>query len=196
VHAALAYYVDRFEEIETQMREDAGLVSGMEAKDRPRMSLPEACTRCGGSRLVHLLWGYSTLNERQSKSVLDGESLLALNRRYFSRDEGVRVLRMPLTQDFYGFRYLRWRSEEILRVGEFSTTGCKLPRWACLDCAPKWLEVHKLGLAECAAEAAKFAACDAYDFERAALLLCEQEKLEAAHAQTFERLLRELLSHE
>jgi hypothetical protein len=130
---------------------------------------PDSCPRCGGSRLVRILWGYSDLTDEDAKSVARGQASLGLNRRYFPRNEGSLV------------------------AGAIGIRQPHLPTWACLDCAPGWVELHQLAVSEWEIETAKFAAVEALEFEKAAALLHDQERLEHAHTADFNRLLRGLI---
>jgi hypothetical protein len=131
--------------------------------------LPEQCPKCGGSRLAHVLWGYSTFTGEEAEAVGTSRALLGLNRRYFKTLEPGDPAPALLLEKTW------------------------LPKWACLDCNPRWLDLHHLTLKQCEAEAAKFAAFDAGDFEQAAALLHRQEEIERGQASEILVLLRELV---
>jgi hypothetical protein len=63
------------------------------------------------------------------------------------------------------------------------------PAWACLDCAPDWLEVHRLGLQDYQWQRAKEAAVCAYEFETAARLRDRQNELRPQLAALVDKLL-------
>jgi hypothetical protein len=131
-------------------------------------SAPDRCPQCGGSRLVRILWGYSALEGRDAVAVETGRALLGLNRRYF--------------------RALRPRDPAPALLLEKT----RLRRWACLDCVPRWLDLHRLTLAQWDAETAIAAAYDAGEFERVAALLHAREELERGQGTELLVLLREL----
>ncbi len=131
--------------------------------------LPEFCPECRGGSLVHILWGYSRIAAVQVEEVGAGRTLLGLNRRYFAAIEQGDPALAPLLE------------------------RTRLPSWACLDCRPEWIDLHQLALKECDVQTAKWAACDASDFEKAAILLQSQMKLENKHAADILRLMRELI---
>jgi hypothetical protein len=65
-----------------------------------------------------------------------------------------------------------------------------------LACSPRWHDFHRLAWGELEAETSKFAAADAHDFERAAVILQLQMRLEDEHAADFKRLVIELVDPE
>lgn len=131
--------------------------------------LPERCPKCGGSRLVPILWGYIELVGREAEAVGAGHALLGLHRRYF----------------------------RTLEIGDpaptFLLEKSRLPRWACLDCQPRWLDLHNLALKQWEAVAAKIAAVYAGDFERAADLRQREQEIERGQATELLILLREMV---
>lgn len=132
-------------------------------------SAPDACPVCGGSDLVSILWGCSTLVGEEAEAVASGRALLGLNRRYFTSGPTTRLARTM-------------RPEKL-----------PLPRWSCLSCSPRWREFHRLTLVEMEVETSKFAAVDAQEFEKAAALLHVQMRLEGEHAADFKQLMIELI---
>lgn len=132
-------------------------------------ALPESCPRCGGSRLVRLLWDYSELSKRDVEAVAAGEAILGLNRRYFTS------------------------ANRSLVIGTLIIRATKLPCWTCLECFPNWRDLDRLARAQLDLELAKFAAAERRDFDRAADLLHDQERLEATYEGKLEQLLRELI---
>lgn len=132
-------------------------------------SPPDLCPVCGGSDLVSILWGRSTLDGKEAEAVASGRALLGLNRRYFTSTPTTRLA-------------LVMRLEKL-----------RLPGWACLGCSARWRELHRLMLAEMEIETSKFAAVNAHEFEKAAALLHAQVQLEDEHAADFKNLLTELI---
>ncbi len=128
---------------------------------------PDVCSRCGGSRIVRILWGYYTLTVQDSQAIESGQAILGLNRRYFRKDDQEAV--PGATVHFFD------RS--------------RLPEWACLDCSPKWKDLHRLAARELEQEEAKQVACDAGDFEKAAVILHAQKHIELDHSQEIWALL-------
>jgi hypothetical protein len=136
----------------------------------PKQSPPDACPVCGSAELVRILWGYSTLAGEEREAVETGRALLGLNRRYFT-------------------------STPTTRIGRaMGLELSRLPGWVCLNCSPRWREVHRLAVSEIELEASKSAAVNAQDFERAAALWDKQRRFEEGHADEFERLITELIN--
>jgi hypothetical protein len=135
-----------------------------------KRSPPDACPCCGSSDLVRILWGRSALTGDESEAIETGRALLGLNRRYFTSTPTTRVAR-------------------AIRL-----EPSRLPGWVCVNCSPRWREFHRLAVSEIELEASKFAAVDALEFEKAAVLLDLQMRLEEGHAAEFERLLTELIA--
>jgi hypothetical protein len=132
--------------------------------------LPESCTKCRGTALVRMLWGYFRLTSEDAEAISAKKTYLGLNHRYFTS------------------------ADPTLVVGEFFAKKSGLPAWVCLDCSPQWADVDRLASTEWQVAVAKDAAVQAHDFERAAALLHDQQRLEAAYASRYERLLRELVA--
>jgi hypothetical protein len=130
---------------------------------------PELCTKCRGTRLVRMLWGYFDLAGEDTEAIAAEKAYLGLNHRYFTS------------------------ANPTLVVGELFVKQSGLPEWVCLDCSPQWADVHRYASAEWRAAVAKNAAAMAHDFERAAALHRDQMRLEAAHEPRYERMLRELI---
>ena len=137
-------------------------------------SPPESCPRCGGTRLVAILWKCSFLDRKEKDAIAAERAYLGLSHRYFTS------------------------VDQTLVVGRFIAKLSELPAWACLVCSPEWRGVHRLADAEWRAgeskEAALKASAEAHDFENAAVLFEQQRQLEAAHLPRYERLLRELIA--
>jgi hypothetical protein len=72
----------------------------------------------------------------------------------------------------------------------------RLPAWGCLDCNPRWLNLHHLTLKQWEVITAKDAAVDAGDYDRAAALLHSQEEIEEGQGADLLHLLRELVGVE
>ena len=106
---------------------------------------------------------------RKRRRCAAGRTLLGLNRRYFGVLEQFDPALAPFLE------------------------STRLPSWACLDCRPKWFDLHDLAFKEWEVETAKFDAVDAGHFEKAAILLQSQMKLENGHAADVLRLMRELV---
>ncbi len=136
-------------------------------------SPPESCPRCGGTRLVAILWKYSFLNRKEKAAIAAERAYLGLSHRYFTS------------------------VDPTLVVGRFIAKLSELPTWACLDCSPEWRGVHRLADSEWrvkeSKEAAIKASAEARDFENAAVLFDQLRQLETAHLPRYERLLRELI---
>jgi hypothetical protein len=132
--------------------------------------LPESCTKCRGTALVRMLWGYFSLTGEEAEAISAKKTYLGLNHRYFTS------------------------ANPTLVVGDFFVARSALPGWVCLDCSPQWADVHRYASAEWKAALAKDAAAQAHDFERAAILFQDQMRLEAAHEPKYEQLLRELIA--
>jgi hypothetical protein len=130
---------------------------------------PELCTKCRGNRFVRMLWGYFDVAGEDAEAIAAGQAYLGLNHRYFTS------------------------ANPTLVVGEFLVKRSGLPEWVCLDCTPQWADVHRYASAEWQTSEAKNVAIKAHDFERAAALLHDRMRLEAAHETRYERLLRELI---
>jgi hypothetical protein len=134
--------------------------------------LPEVCPTCGGSKLVRILWGYAMLLRDEEQALGQGRALLGLSYRYF--------------------RAIAQGDPAPMLILEKS----RLPAWGCLDCNPRWIDLHHLTLKQWEADAAKVAAVDAGDFERAAVLLHSQEAIEEGQGADLLHLLRELVGVE
>lgn len=133
---------------------------------------PDVCSRCGGSHIVRILWGYYTLTVQDSQAIESGEAILGLNGRYFRKD--IQEAVPGVTLHFF--------------------ERSRLPEWACLDCSPKWKDLHRLAVRELEQEEAMQAACAAGDFEKAATILPTQKELEDEHSQEIWALLSVLAS--
>lgn len=133
---------------------------------------PRACPRCGGSQLVRILWDYYSLTEDESRAVAGGQAILGLNDRYSRK---VRSIAIPEA-----------------RVHRLEKS--RLPTWACLDCNPRWNDLHRLAVQELELEHAKWTAFDAGDFDNAVAILKDQERLELEHSREVWALLRVLAS--
>jgi hypothetical protein len=131
---------------------------------------PESCTLCRGTRLVALLWNYIVFSGEEAEAIATERVYLGLSHRYFTS------------------------VDPTLVVGRFFAKLSELPAWACLDCSPEWVEVHRLAGAEWRTGVSKQAAVEAHEFEKAAALFDQQRQLEAAHVPRYERLLRELIA--
>src|SRR5690242_18615376 len=134
--------------------------------------LPESCARCLGTRLVRVLWDHSAFTPEQTAALAVEQAYLGLSHHYFTS------------------------VDPTLVVGGLVVKRSRLPTWVCLDCFPQWSDVNRLAREELEAGSEKFAAVEAGDFERAAVLFLEQQRLERAHVAKFERLLRELVPQE
>jgi hypothetical protein len=88
----------------------------------PRESPPLLCPACGGKRVLPIIWGWRFLIEGEKADAEAG--LVILGCRHAS---GVRV-----------GRTVPRHHPEVLGA----------PDWACLDCEPGWLDVHRLALEE------------------------------------------------
>jgi hypothetical protein len=131
---------------------------------------PKSCPRCGGTRVVAILWSWCFLDGDAKDAIAAERAYLALSHCYFTS------------------------VDPTLVVGRFVAKESELPTWACLDCCPEWVAVHRLAESEWRVELGKEAACMAHDFERAAAVFHDLEQLEAAHVVKYERLLRELVA--
>jgi hypothetical protein len=131
---------------------------------------PEFCPKCHGTRLVRVLWDYIIVYDEEAEAIVAKQTYLGLGHRYFTS------------------------ADPTLVVGEFVAKKSRLPGWVCLECYPQWDDVHRLASDAWQVALAKRATVDAHDFERAAALLHEQDRLEVAHAPKYERLLRELVA--
>ncbi len=128
----------------------------------------EICSKCGSPRRVSILWGYSTLTYEEIEDIRAHRALLGLNRRYFRR------------------------LERDTPAPELLLEQTCLPREVCLDCQPRWSDLHRLTLKQWEVEAMKTAACDAWNFEQAAALLHHQQEIEKEQGAEILALLREL----
>jgi hypothetical protein len=136
-------------------------------------SAPKTCNRCGGSRIVRILWGglpLLPLADEDAKAVADGHALVGLSYRHFKTPEASLV------------------------AGAIEVKESCLPTWACLDCAPGWVELHRLALVDAEILTAKDAAVSSRDFEKAAALWDVAQRLKQAHAADVERLLNDLIA--
>ncbi len=121
---------------------------------------PKTCPRCGGLQIVRILWGYSTLTDADSEAIGSGQAILGLNRRYYGVHD----------------------REAVPGAVVHRLEKSRLPAWACLDCSPRWIDLHRLAEQELEKEAAKEIACNAGDFEKAAAILHAQKRLENEHS--------------
>ena len=96
-------------------------------------ALPKVCPTCGGPNVVRILWGYSTLSGEEEQGLV----LLGLNYRYLR----------PVTPGDLAPKLLLESS--------------RLPAWGCLDCNPRWVDLHRLTLKQWEADASKSAAVTA-----------------------------------
>ena len=103
---------------------------------------PEFCTRCRGTRLVAILWNYIFLDGQAKEAIEAGRAYFGLSHRYFTS------------------------VDPTLVVGRFVVKQSELPAWACRDCSPEWLAVHRLADSEWRAAELKQAAIVAQDFKR------------------------------
>jgi len=131
---------------------------------------PESCTGCRGNRLVALLWNYSRFSEEETEAIAAERAYLGLSHRYFTS------------------------VDPTLVVGRFFAKQSELPTWACLDCSPEWVGVHRLAGAEWRARVSIEAAVETHDFEKAAVQFDQQCRLEVANLPRYEQLLRELIA--
>ncbi len=131
---------------------------------------PESCTACRSNRLVALLWNYSRFSEEETEAIAAERAYLGLSHRYFTS------------------------VDPTLVVGRLFAKQSELPTWACLDCAPEWVEVHRLTGEERRAWVSIEAAVEAHDFENAAVQFDRQRRLEAAYLPRYDQLLRELIA--
>jgi hypothetical protein len=69
----------------------------------------------------------------------------------------------------------------------------RLPLLVCLECNPRWLDLHHLMREQHEAQAATEAAVEAQDFERAACYLDRQRAIEQRQGPDLLVLLRELV---
>ena len=74
--------------------------------------------------MVRILWNYSRIAGEEAEAVRAGRTLLGLNRRYFGELEQSDPALAPFLE------------------------RTRLPSWACLDCRPKWFELHDLASKE------------------------------------------------
>jgi hypothetical protein len=132
----------------------------------------DTCSRCGGSRIVRILWGYSTLTDTDSEAVESGQDILGLNWRYFRKYD-------PVT--------LPGATVHLLEESF-------LPKWACLDCNPEWNNLNRLASRELDHEKAMDAACKAEEFEKAAWLRHLWKGTEHEHAQEIWNILSVLVA--
>ena len=77
-------------------------------------SPPESCPRCGGTRLVAILWKCSFLDRKEKDAIAAERAYLGLSHRYFTS------------------------VDQTLVVGRFIAKLSELPAWACLVCSPEW----------------------------------------------------------
>jgi hypothetical protein len=145
---------------------------GEEGHPVPKQSLPDTCPKCQGSRVVGILWCYRSPYGKEAADIANKRALLGLSQSWFTS------------------------VDPTLVAGMFFAKKARLPAWACLDCAPQWIDVHRLASAELDADTAKDVAVNGGDFERAAALLYERHRVETSHVAKFERLLRELVGSE
>ena len=111
---------------------------------------PHACSKCGHSRLVRVIWGGYCLSDKDLEEIKSGQTLLG------------------------------------------SVAGDKKgPPWACLECAPKWSEVHDLAMQDYELQLEKAKAIESQDFEKAARCLRSQEKLRSQLAVLYEELSKD-----
>ena len=135
-------------------------------------NLPGTCPRCGGTRLVRILWCYATLTGEEARAIANGTAMLGLNYRY-SR---------PVELAERGTALLLERS--------------RLPSIGCLDCKPEWIALHRLAMKEWEANTAKDAASSVHDFERATREFAAQLELESVHAPELLSLVRILVGED
>src|SRR4051794_25129327 len=81
--------------------------------------LPEVCPTCSGFKLVRILWGRSMLLRDEEQALAQGRALLALTYRYLR----------PIAPG---------AAAPMLRLEE-----SRLPAWGCLDCNPRWIDLHQ-----------------------------------------------------
>ncbi len=79
-----------------------------------------------------------------------------------------------------------------MKVHRFETS--KLPAWACLDCTPRWLDLHRLAAQELKVLVALETAFKWGDFEKTPSILHALKQLEREHSQETWAVLRELAS--
>ena len=128
----------------------------------PRESPPILCPVCGGKRVLPIMWGWRSLIERQKGDAEEG--MVILGSRYQS---GVRA-----------GRDVPPRHPEVLGA----------PDWACLDCEPGWLDVHKLALEEQGQYEAMERAITSHDFYEAIECLHRQDEVNDRIVQRVKRL--------
>ncbi len=133
---------------------------------------PEVCPTCGGSRLVRILWGSAMLLREEEQALGQGRALLGLTYRYFGAIAPGRPAPKLLLEK------------------------SRLPAWGCLDCNPRWLDLHHLTLKQWETITAKDAAVDAGDYDRASAFLHSQQEIEEGQGADLLRLLRELVGVE
>src|SRR5689334_7963694 len=104
---------------------------------------PTVCPRCGSSHTARLIWGCVHLCGEDEEDVRAGRAIVV-------NPQGTQT-------------YEPWQALMRRRSGE-------LPRWACLDCAPGWSEVHEMAIQDYRRQIDKEDAVATRQFDRAAEL--------------------------
>src|SRR6516162_1885730 len=116
----------------------------------PDENAPAYCPRCTGTRVSRVLWGWGFLSAQDKADALAGRMILGSRHRFGVPNHLPSPGRLKISHP---------------------------PLWACLDCEPRWAEVHELALEEESLLEPKEKAVERQDFEAAAAYYEKQHEI-------------------